>query len=416
LNSQIVIIDNALKSKTIFNLLSTCIPVTLFLSAGFISIAVIWFVAICFYNYSFSQQFRPKYLLLLPVFFYLIYVFGLTYSQDLEVAITIVVRKIHILILPLAFFIANRAVSEKNLNYILGFFLGANLISGVVCLVYALYSAATAENYGIALEGEMYSFFSSYLFVRPLNVSPVYISLYYNFSLLVALSTPFIRITAYRVVIAVYLLVLIILLGSHVGLVSSSLIFLFWLTGRLQNIKLIGAVMVILVVIAIVTATSNDNLKTWVIRGFDFNYTEDFSKVAKSQSNKVDIWNAALKKIEEAPTLGFGPGDGQKALEQSFLASGLKNEFKDALNAHNEFLSTSLEIGMCGLAVMIIMLVVPLVHAVRAKNLTGIGFLLIIILFFSIESVLTRQKGIVFFSFFYSLLFHTTMKRTPTNS
>ena len=51
------------------------------------------------------------------------------------------------------------------------------------------------------------------------------------------------------------------------------------------------------------------------------------------------------------------------------------------------------------------MMVVALVFSLRMNDTVGVCFIAVIVVFFCVESVLVRQKGIVFFSFFYSLLF-----------
>ena len=76
-----------------------------------------------------------------------------------------------------------------------------------------------------------------------------------------------------------------------------------------------------------------------------------------------------------------------------------------ALNPHNEFFSTFLDLGLTGFCLLILILLVPLKKAISKRDILQISFLLILFLHFLIESILLRQKGILFFVFFYSLLF-----------
>jgi O-antigen ligase len=79
---------------------------------------------------------------------------------------------------------------------------------------------------------------------------------------------------------------------------------------------------------------------------------------------------------------------------------------------HNQYFSTTLELGMQGLLILLIALLIPLI--VGLKRRSALLVLLSVNLLFNsaFESMLQRQSGIVFYMFWYCLLFIITYGET----
>jgi O-antigen ligase len=135
------------------------------------------------------------------------------------------------------------------------------------------------------------------------------------------------------------------------------------------------------------------------------------SKPGDKTGNEVRLvmWTATLLEINEHP-LGVGTGNVDEHLSQRLKALGqieLSKQDENGhirYNPHNQFLQTALEIGLIGLMVLIVYVIGLMRMAWKHKN-----WLLAIIasgLVFNalFESVLQRQSGIVFFSFWLSFL------------
>jgi O-antigen ligase len=82
---------------------------------------------------------------------------------------------------------------------------------------------------------------------------------------------------------------------------------------------------------------------------------------------------------------------------------GFSYGIAEMLNAHNQYLETLLDIGWLGLALLLGLLGYGLVWGWRQNKLLAL-FMLISILAFATESYLEAQKGIVFFTLFWTIL------------
>lgn len=387
--------------------LACLIPLSLFLKAGFVSVSVIWFFLLCFYNGSFFAKdfLRAYYILLFPILLYFSYLIGLLCSSNLEIGVDIIIRKIHLVLLPLAFIIVSKKMFRKELHIILAVFLMTCLLSTLICLLSAIGNVIKFNSLGLQQGNVHYYYFVSHLLAKPLGMSPVYLSLYCNFALLIALESPFIGKKIYKTFVGFYLAVFIILCGSNAGIVSMCMIGILWLLNMGHKKILLSAVIALILTSILLFAYNQSLFKEALLNSFRFSYSNERGTLSDYKANRLVIWESAIEGIKENPIVGHGTGDGQKVLERKFREKTLFNEQRDFLNAHNEFLSNVLDVGILGLLILIAMLVVPFIQAIKAKDAIGIGFILIVATFFCIESVLLRQKAIVFFSFFYSAIF-----------
>jgi O-antigen ligase len=138
-------------------------------------------------------------------------------------------------------------------------------------------------------------------------------------------------------------------------------------------------------------------------------FVNDTKNHASGDHVRLIMWTVTWQEIKSHP---FGVGTGNV---DEFLSAGLtrngqnelakkdaKNEIK--YNPHNQFLQTTLEIGVFGIVIFLVLLFKSLQIGVRNMNL--ILIVLITNLFFNslFESMLQRQSGIVFYVFWICLL------------
>lgn len=401
MNSQIVSIDHALKSKKIFLVLTALIPVSLYLSAGFISVSVIWFCFLCVYNYqsSLKRQFKTLRILFFPIILYALYVIGISISGDLAVAVDLLLRKVHLFLIPIGFMVVNKRMSEKDLHIILAVFLISCLLCAFVCLSSAIYNIihfrSLTEH---AADGNHY-YFTYFKLTEPVNISPVYLSLYCNLAFLVTLKTPFLN-SSLRTIIALYIVIFIIMISSTIGIISMAVISVLWVqtTAYKKMLRYIaGGILMISLLIGFYKSS-------FLKDQFEIDYQEYSGDVVNTIPSRLAIWSSAWEAIKQNP-IGYGTVEGQKALEAAYKKNGFTWGIRESLNAHNEFLSALLDVGIFGFLILVGMLIYPFIQAVQSKDTLATSFIVMIFLFFCVESVLVRQKGIVFFSFFYSVVF-----------
>jgi O-antigen ligase len=78
--------------------------------------------------------------------------------------------------------------------------------------------------------------------------------------------------------------------------------------------------------------------------------------------------------------------------------------FQRAYNFHNQYLQTFGEIGIFGFLLLFFLLASPFILSIRNKDYLAMSFLIIVGASFLTESMLERQAGVAFISFFYTLL------------
>ena len=110
------------------------------------------------------------------------------------------------------------------------------------------------------------------------------------------------------------------------------------------------------------------------------------------------MWTASTLEILEHP-FGVGTGNVDDFLKKRLLQLGQKNMLEEEYNPHNQFLQSTLEIGIIGLLVLVLLLFFVLKFAFIDSNWL-LGILCLNLIFNALfESMLQRQSGIVFFTF-----------------
>ena len=101
---------------------------------------------------------------------------------------------------------------------------------------------------------------------------------------------------------------------------------------------------------------------------------------------------------------GVGTGDNKDELDELYKERGFKKAEVATLNIHNQFLETSIQLGLIGLMALLALFILPFVKAISNSNILLICFVVINGFFFMFESCLNRQAGVFYFAFVLSLL------------
>ena len=123
----------------------------------------------------------------------------------------------------------------------------------------------------------------------------------------------------------------------------------------------------------------------------------------ESNAVRVLVWQQAIQLIKEKPILGYTPGDVNDKLYASYKENELTGALENKLNAHNQFLQTSLGIGVIGLLILLSLILFPIINGIKTKNVLIIFFSFLLFLNFIVESMLQTSAGTLFFTFFIGL-------------
>lgn len=119
-----------------------------------------------------------------------------------------------------------------------------------------------------------------------------------------------------------------------------------------------------------------------------------------NQERKL-VWNASWESFLEKPLTGFGTGECNSAIEKKMLEKGNVDVAALKLNSHNQFLNTSVELGIFGALALIMCFVSSFLIISRGSNTRTSDTLLIsaIMIFFFTESGFETQAGVVLLTF-----------------
>lgn len=131
---------------------------------------------------------------------------------------------------------------------------------------------------------------------------------------------------------------------------------------------------------------------------------EDIPKF-NGTSMRITFWYVVVKKMmeEEVMLLGYSPGDRRAVINKEFYKNGL-NPWYENYNIHNQFVQVLAELGLVGLTLYLLMHLSLFIAAIKSKNFLLMAFLSGFMIFQMTESIIERNKGIVFFIFFLLLL------------
>ncbi len=120
---------------------------------------------------------------------------------------------------------------------------------------------------------------------------------------------------------------------------------------------------------------------------------------------RMEAWEKTWYLIQKNPIIGVGPGDLSSQLDKAYEEKGTLLTEENRKDPHNQFLQNFAGLGLPGLFITLGFFVFPFFIANVRVGSTGMAFLVLMVFAFCFESMLERQTGVTFFSFFFCLLF-----------
>ncbi len=385
----------------------------LFLPAGFTSVSVILLFIYSFFIYFLKKEKGSgTFILLLPIILLLLFIIGFAYSTEKKIAFELIIRKSSLLLLPLTF-LFKRQVSKNEFNALLFLFLCFCLVCSFVCFGTAIYNIITHKTYIVQTPDRVYYYFAYNFLTDPVDIDPIYLSLFCNLAFIVSLTTPLINKPFIKIAVPLYIAFFIVMISSKIGVITLILTTILWICSRQARNKFSVIILLICIVLIIpISIYKFPFLKDRFSISFNFDYKQKYGHLWTSTGYRLAIWSSAIETIKESPIFGYGTAGGQKALENTYAKHEFVWGLRDSLNPHNEFFSTLLDVGIPGFCILLLIFALPLIRAMKEGDFLVFSFVMICLLFCLIESILLRQKGIIFFSFFYSFLLQNFTKES----
>jgi O-antigen ligase len=192
------------------------------------------------------------------------------------------------------------------------------------------------------------------------------------------------------------------LIGSRTHFVAALLLIIgiaLWKAIQ-QKIRPSFLTLVILVLTATVTLISSRYLLNKVIAVVQHGSTAD---------PRHYEFKATMALIKRHP-MGLGFEQAQNLLIEEYSRIGFNEGVANAYNSHNQFLQTTLNMGFLGLGILLLVYILVTATALKSRDLIAISLAALLWAHSLTESLLFRNKGIVFFSFFMGLLITSKQK------
>ena len=251
--------------------------------------------------------------------------------------------------------------------------------------------------------------FMNHNFSIPIHIHATYLSVYTAFSLLSFLYLFFKEQRRFQKWI--YIIAALILSAGLLQL-SSRAVFIaflviinfifpfFLLTGRKRVIFFFTASLIS--AITLLAINKVESFKTRYITELKTDLT-DTVMIIENTEPRIARWNATLELVKKSPFIGYGTGAEKELLKEKYFEKGLYISYLNEFNAHNEYLSMAIKTGVLGLALFVYVLYFGFAAAFRKKDILFLSFMIIITMVSVSENLLGLNKGIFFYSFFFSL-------------
>lgn len=137
------------------------------------------------------------------------------------------------------------------------------------------------------------------------------------------------------------------------------------------------------------------------------------NKKYNGTSLRLSLWYLGIDELIERDRLliGLSPADRRAIMNQKYYEVGM-GPYQN-YNLHNQLIQTLVELGIIGLVLYLFVYIALLGLALHRSNQLLLVFLMATLIFQLTESILERNKVIVFIMFFYCLL--STLKQPADN-
>jgi O-antigen ligase len=353
---------------------------------------------------------------------YILYVIGTLYSTQLkgqEGALFDLEVKLSLLIFPLLFSTIDFSSFKKGFfGQVLVFFVAGSLSSGVVLFGLSIYDYFERGNDFTAF---FYTNFSHWQ-------HPSYLALFYAFSIAVLIVRLFPdeaiskneRYFYFLLILCFQLL--IVLLSSKAGILATVVMYFvvvvyLFVKKNLAISKRFWLPLFLFVSFFLTLSIFPQSYGRFISVKHAVEHESTLQKnTNESSAARILVWKSAFEIIKSNPVIGVGTGDVKQELRKVYKKNEIEGAYEGHLNAHNQFIQTTVALGIVGLIVLALSFLMPAILSFKKNSLLYLLFLVLVSFHFLVESMLERQAGVVFYVFFNSLLFYfATGKNEPGN-
>jgi len=345
---------------------------------------------------KFTAWFKNKYALLFIVL-YLIYLIGMLYTNNTDHGWMDMQIKLSIILFPIILSAEGEMDFNKQKWFGVAFISGA-VLNGIICMCYATW---LYFSYGIL----HFTYMEFSKFLHPsyytMYIDMAFVFIYYALTVKKNELTKTIRIFIYCC--AIFLLIMVMLLQSKMGQIVTGLLLLQYFLLKKSPFKLVTAIIIVALLVTSFISGHPKQSRFIAIGNIMSGKKVDVQSVESNQA-RVLVYKAAWEVIKNNPVIGSGTGDAKYALMKQYQKDGMTGAYREQLNTHNQYLQTTVAVGVPGILILLSNLFIPMLITIKRKRFVYLMFLLILSINFLTESMLEQQAGTMFYGLFNSLL------------
>ncbi len=349
---------------------------------------------------------------------YIIYLISFFYSEDRDIAKTKLILKLPLLLFPFIFSFTSDIITRHQVKVLLYVFILSCFSGSLYLLIQALLQYSATGSYWLIV----YSNFSLFF-------HPTYYGVFINWSIALILffmtrekphQKKFFLKTALYFFLAFYFIAIVVLLNSKAVFISTFIVVVIWLFHGFLIRKAYRSTSLFLIITAVVFFAAAKQFPEVFIRISDaaVNFTnksyheEDYAGTYL----RFEIWQTSTEVIQKRIWTGVGIGDVNHALHEKYEKTHRYSLSESRFNAHNQFLQVFVAAGVFGFAALLILLILPFEKIKRQHPyfLLLLFFTAIITINFMAESMMERQAGLLFYSFFAAFFTFMVSKKNTS--
>ncbi|NPD44598.1 MULTISPECIES: O-antigen ligase [unclassified Lentimicrobium] len=378
------------------------------------SVAILSFLTILSYNgakQSLVNLNKNKWHVLLFSSLFFSYLLGMAYTTNKNDGWLDVMLKSSFLLFPLTYGIfPNDLFKGKDLRKILNSYVFILFGSTLFCFVNAILSYQSHSDPSVF-------YYTKFVFFQ----HPSYYGLYVNMGVLIILNQ-WIRdkdsmgqkSRILQLALLPWFLIILFLVQSKAAILTAgflAILAVFDVVVFRKNIKkgisiFLSFVLIYLVAIVIIPKSSDrfDSATQTIEQRGEVDNTKE------STAARLSLWKIAFKTIIKQPLLGVGTGDVETVYNEELKKEGFLKDGEMTYNSHSQYLQTAIALGIFGLLVLLANVIFPFVIGFKERNLLYMGLAVTVAFNILVESMLERQAGVMFFTFFNSFIFFVLMR------
>ena len=353
--------------------------------------------------------------LVLCIFLYAWLLVGLLYTMNLDAGLYKIQTQVSFLIFPI--FLGTKLMSTKQRHDYFKWFMWGLVVSVLLCLANATYrffingSIYVLDEFSRETNIFIYKEFS-----KILDLHPSYFALYLGIALFYLISNfnwDKSRRTIRDMLFILLFSMCLFLTASKAGIYLFILILIgfstFWLAkGNKRRFIMVIAVLLTAGTLGYLVSPLPFKRLAHAWSSVQ-QIPSEKNVVHESTSIRMDLWRLSYKVAKESLILGYGTGSVQKVLDDKCIDFRFFSECEllRNKNSHNQYLNFLLSNGLVFLFSFSILMISWMARAIKRKDELSIFILLMMTLNLLFESILQRERGVVFFMLFITMLLAT---------